>query len=224
MKTVKYGLCILVLMLRIVPAFAQESEEDMLRDLGMMGDYALGDLALNDIKRQNDPLLQLRRFFVEAKLPLTSAEERQLKTNIEATMKGLQSAKNDTDIRRANQAFTRNLFAALNPEQQTALRRYMNEQIMLRGGFPALKLLLENAQTPLTEDQQSQIIPLYKQFNDQADQLARQGNGNADKDQLEKLENQTLGNVVKILTPNQRKSLTAARLRNLNSTGKRPRN
>ncbi len=224
MKIVKYGLCILVLMLRIVPAFAQESEEDMLRDLGMMGDYALGDLVLNDIKRQNDPLLQLRRFFVEAKQPLTSAEERQLRANIDATMKALQSAKNDTDVRRANQAFSRNMFASLNPDQQATLRRYMNEQIMMRGGFPALKLLLDNAQTPLTEDQQNQIIPLYKQFNDQADQLARQGNGTADKDQLEKLESQTLGNVVKILTPAQRKSLAAARLRNLNSPGKPPRN
>src|SRR5215467_11080442 len=101
MKTVKYGLFILVLMIRIVPAFAQESEEDMLRDLGMMGDYALGDLALNDIKRQNDPLLQLRRFFVEAKLPLTSAEERQLRSAIDNAIQGLQGAKDDAAVRRA---------------------------------------------------------------------------------------------------------------------------
>ena len=222
MKTVKYGICVLILMFRIVPAFAQETEEDMLRDLGMMGDFALGDLALNDIKTQNDPLMQLKRFFGQAKLPLTSAEERQLRSTIDGTIKTLRSAKSDVDVRRANQAFTRNMFAVLTPVQQTALRRYMNEQVMMRGGFPALKLLLENAQTPLSEDQENQIIPLYKQFNAQVDQLSAQNNGNSDREQLEKLETQTLGSVVKLLTPAQRRSLASARLRSLNSTGKRP--
>src|SRR5215831_13513501 len=144
----KYGLCILVVMLQIGPALAQQPtgqpDEDTLRELGMMGSYALGDLALNDIKRQSDPLAQLKRFFVEAKLPLTSSEERQLRSAIDTAIQGLQGAKDDAAVRRANQGFTKNMFAALTPDQQTVLRRYMNEQIMLRGGFPALKLLLEN--------------------------------------------------------------------------------
>lgn len=225
MKFVKYGICVLfffVLTLKIVPAYAQETEEETLRDLGMMGTYALGDLALTDIRKQNDPLLQLKRFFIQVNLPLSSAEERQLGSEVDRAVKALRAAKDDTTVRRANATFNKNMFAVLSPDQQTALKRYINEQIMMRGGFAALKLILDDAKTPLTEDQQAQIEPLYRQFNQQADALTRESNGAPDKEKLDNLQSQTLGNVVKVLTPIQRRSLAASRLRGLSSRGKAP--
>jgi hypothetical protein len=214
MKNMKYAILVLILILRVVPAFAQAPEENVLRDLGMMGVYAEGDLALNDLK-QNDPLLQLRRFFSEAKLPLTSPEEKRLRASIDTTVKAIREAKDDATVRKANESFTKSMFAALTPDQQTTLRRYLNQQIMMRGGFPALKLILTNAQTPLTDEQETQISELYKQFNLQADQLAQASGGTPDKEKMDKLESQTLGNVVKLLTPAQRRSLASSRLRSL---------
>ena len=211
-------LCILLLMLPAVPVHAQESEADTLRGLGMYGDYALGDLAVTDIRRGNDPLQQLKRFFIEAKLPLTSAEERQLRKTIDSVIDALQKAKDDAGLRRANQEFSKSLFATLTPDQQTALRRYRNQQIMERGGFPALKLTLDNAQTPLTDEQETQITAIYKEFSQQADQLSRSSNGNPDKTQLDKLESEALGKVVKLLTPAQRRSLQASRLSTVNGS------
>ena len=62
----------LVLVLCAAPAFAQEAEESALRELGVFGIYSTGNLALRDIQRGNEPVQQLKRFFSEAKLPLTS--------------------------------------------------------------------------------------------------------------------------------------------------------
>jgi hypothetical protein len=202
---------ILAIVLGVVPALAQDPEEAVLRELGMGAIFADGNLALREIRRGNDPVQQLKRFFAQAKLPLTSAQERQLNTVLDSQIQMLQAAQNDDAVRRANQEFTRKSNEIFTAEQRAELRRYRTEQIMMRGGFPALRLTLENAQTPFTPDQEKQVQSVYDDFNRQVTQLSRDSKGTRDRDQLDKLENEALGRVVRLLTPAQRRALAAAR-------------
>src|SRR5262245_14795062 len=79
---------ILALLLSAAPAFAQDPEE-ALRELGMGGVFANGDLALRDIDTSTDPVQQLKRFFLEAKLPLNNDQVRRLDVIIEAQRKAM---------------------------------------------------------------------------------------------------------------------------------------
>jgi hypothetical protein len=174
--------------------------------------FADGNLALRQLQRGNDPVQQLKRFFAEAKTPLTSAQERQLNAVVDAQIKALLAAGDDPEaVRRTNQEFTRKSNEVYTADQRTALRRYRTEQIMMGGGFPALRLVLENAQTPLTPEQEKEVAQLYAEFNRHITQLARETKGVPDRAELDKLENEALGRVVRSLTPAQRKSLAASR-------------
>jgi hypothetical protein len=154
----------------------------------------------------------LKRFFAEAKSPLTSTQERQLNSIVDTQIKALVAAGEDQDaVRRANQEFARKSNEVYTAEQRTELRRYRTEQIMMRGGFPALRLVLENAQTPLTPEQEKQASQLYIDFNRQVTQLAPDSKGAPDRAELDKLENAALGKVVRLLTPAQRRALAASR-------------
>ena len=196
--------------------FAQELDEaEILRQLGMGGTFAMGNLALRDYQRGNDPVQQLKRFFREAKLPLTGAQERQLNAAVETQVKTLQALPSDQTneeaLRRANLEFTRKTNEILTADQRAELRRYRTEQIMMRGGFPALRFILENAQTPMTPEQEKQVQSLYEDFNRQVNQLARDAKGTPDRGQLDKLENEALAKVIRLLTPPQRRALATSR-------------
>jgi hypothetical protein len=174
--------------------------------------FADGNLALRQLQRGDDPVQQLKRFFIETRLPLTSQQERRLESIVDAQIKALQAAGGNEDaVRQANQEFTRKSNEVFTTEQRAELRRYRTEQIMMRGGFPALRLTLENAQTPLTPEQQKQAQALYSEFNRQVAQLARDSNGIPDRGDLDKLESEALGKVVRLLTPAQRRALAASR-------------
>ena len=209
----KIFVCVLALVLSGAPVFAQqEADESALRELGMFGVYALGDLALQEYQRGNDPVQQLKRFLSEAKQPLSSGQLKQLNSVVEAEVKAVEaSTKTEEVLRRLNLEYSRKVNDALTPDQRLTLRRYRNEQIMLRGGFPALKLILENAQVPFTGDQETKAQALYLEFNRQAGQLTRDAKGTPDRAQLDKLENESLGQVVRLLTPEQRRALAASR-------------
>src|SRR5215510_3871504 len=189
----KRHLSIVGLILFGVPLFAQDPEESVLRDLGMGAIFADGNLALRQLQRGDDPV-------------------RQLKTTVDAQIKALQAAgHNEEAVPQANQEFTRKSNEVFTTEQRAELRRYRTEQIMMRGGYPALRLTLENAQTPLTPDQEKQAQALYAEFNRQVAQLARASNGIPDRPDLDKLEGEALGKVVRLLTPAQRRALAASR-------------
>ena len=205
-------LSIVVLILFAAPAFAQDSEESALRDLGMGAIFADGNLALRQLQRGDDPVQQLKRFFNEANLPLTSQQERRLKSIVDAQIKALQAAgQNEDAVRQANREYTIKSNEVFTTEQRAELRRYRTEQIMMRGGFPALRLTLENAQTPLTSEQEKQAQTVYVDFNRQVAQLARGSNGIPDRADLDRLESEALGRVVRLLTPEQRRALAASR-------------
>jgi hypothetical protein len=208
----KYHAALLVFVLTAVPAFAQNAEEDAIRELGMFGVYSLGNLALNDIQRGNDPVQQMKRFFAQAKLPLTSLQEKSLTGLIDSEVKVLQTAgQNEDSVRRVNADYTKKLNELLNADQRAELRRYRAEQIMLRGGFPALKLVLENGNAPFNEDQEKQVQALYLEFNQKVNALVKDKQGNPDRAELSALEGQELGKVVRLLTPEQRRALAASR-------------
>jgi Spy/CpxP family protein refolding chaperone len=209
----KICVCFLTLVLSSAPVFAQQDgDESALRELGMFGVYSLGDLALQEYQRGNDPVQQLKRFFAAAKQPLSSVQEKQLNSIVEAEVKAVQASTQAEDaVRRLNLEYTRKVSAALTPEQRATLRQYRTEQIMMRGGFPALKLILENAQVPFTADQETKAQALYLDFNRQVGELARGSKGVPERTQLDKLEGESLGQVVRLLTPEQRRALAASR-------------
>ena len=208
----KRHLLIVAVILLAAPAFAQDPEESVLRELGMGAIFADGNLALRQLQRGDDPVQQLKRFFIEARLPLTSQQERRLKSIVDAQINALQAAgQNEDAVRLANQEFTKKSNEVFTTEQRGELRRYRTEQIMMRGGFPALRLTLENAQTPLTPEQERQAQALYAEFNRQVAQLARDSKGIPDRADLDKLESDALGKVVRLLTPPQRRALAASR-------------
>ena len=202
----------LVLIMSAAPVFAQDAEEAALREVGVFGVYSLGNLALADIQRGKEPVQQLKRFFSEAKLPLTARQEKQLTAVVDGAVKDLQAnAGNDDAARRINAEYMKKLNETLTPDQRAELRRYRVEQIMMRGGFQALKLIMENAQAPFTEDQEKQVQAVYVELSQQIGQLARDSKGNVDRSELLKLEGQQLRKVVGLLTPDQRKALIASR-------------
>jgi hypothetical protein len=82
---------------------------------------------------------------------------------------------------------------------------------MMRGGYQALRLIMENAQTPLNDEQEKQIQAIYVDFNRQIDQVNLNNKGTSSRVELDKLENEALGKVVRLLTPMQRRSLAASR-------------
>src|ERR1051325_9303533 len=208
----KRYLWVIAVVLGVTPVFAQDPEESALRELGMGALFADGNLALRELQRGNDPVQQLKRFFAEAKLPLTSSQEKQLNSAVDAQVNLLRAAANDADaVRRANQEFTKKSNEILSADQRAELRRYRTEQIMMRGGFPALRFILEIAQTPFSPEQEKQAQTLYEEFNRQVTQLSRDAKGTPDRAQLDKLEGEALGKVVRLLTPAQRRSLAAAR-------------
>ena len=203
---------VIVLVLATVPAFAQDSsEEAILRELGMGALFADGNLFLGQLQRGNDPVQQLKRFFAEAKLPLKGSQERELNAVVEAQMKALQVSQENDAVRKANVEFTRRSNEILTADQRAELRRHRTEQIMMRGGFPALRLTLENAQASLTPEQETKAEAVYIELNRSVDQLARSTKGLPDRGELDKLENDALGKVIRLLTPAQRKALATSR-------------
>src|SRR5262249_31321477 len=104
-SSMKHYTWIMALMLAaacVAPAFAQDPE-DSLRELGMGGIFAEGNLALRMVQRGDDPVQQLKRFFAQAKLPLTSAQQKQLTAILDIQIKALHDAgENEEAIRVAN--------------------------------------------------------------------------------------------------------------------------
>jgi hypothetical protein len=108
---------------------------------------------------------------------------------------------------RLNTELQDKVVAALKPEQQVALKKYQNDQIKKAGGFPALKLNMQEAGAALTADQETQIQAVYNDEDQQRRQLARESQGQPDKAKMDALTNATMLKVAKILSADQRKVL-----------------
>jgi hypothetical protein len=204
---------ILALLLSAVPAFGQvqDQEEAALRELGMGGIYASGNLALHNIEGESTPVQQLRSFFTSSGLPLSIDQERELQTVVERQQAAIEvSDHSPVAVRRVNIDHMRRIMSVLNPEQQLAWKNYRNEQIKSRGGFPALRLILDEAGTRLTPDQERQVQALYAALNQRVGKLTLESNGRPDLARLSAMENDQLIKVVQLLNADQRKALTAS--------------
>jgi Spy/CpxP family protein refolding chaperone len=203
---------VLALVLIPMPAVAQQDEEDTLFQLRIGAVFAEGNLALQHLQAENHPVQQMKRFLRDARLPLSSSQERELYAIVDAQITAVQaSPQNQEDLHRVNQEYTTKFYNVLTPDQRTSIRRYRTDQIMMYGGFPALKVILENAQIPLTTDQEQQVRALYDEFFQQYREMPRNAKGAPERTVLDKVENTALARVVRLLTPAQRKALAASR-------------
>ena len=112
------------------------------------------------------------------------------------------------EMRRINEELQSKVIGALKPEQQQAFQKYQADQIKKAGGFPGLRLTMEEAGTPLTPEQEVQIEPLYTALNQQIAQLRREGNGNPDPAKMGAANNDMILKLLKILNTNQKKTMT----------------
>jgi Spy/CpxP family protein refolding chaperone len=209
---------IFALLMSAVPSVAQDSDEAGLRDSNIGGQFALGNLTLRDtIKRVNDPVGQLKDFFTEARLPMTKEQERNVAAVVEAQQKDMQAILDhpadggsvDT-TRNLNQEYLKRVNTILTPEQQSAWRHYRVEQIRLRGGFPVLKLILEDAGVPLSADGEKSIQEIFENFAARRTRLT-ESNPNPGVAEIDRLVYAEFNRVVALLTPDQRRALQSSR-------------
>jgi hypothetical protein len=100
--------------------------------------------------------------------------------------------------------------AVLTTEQQDTWRHYRIEQIRLRGGFPALRQLLEGAGVPLAADQESSIQKIFENFDARRNRLST-SNPKPGVVELDGLVIAEFNRVVALLSSDQRKALQASR-------------
>jgi hypothetical protein len=99
----------------------------------------------------------------------------------------------------------------LNTEQQGLIKKLYKDQVKSRGGFDAIKLTMEDAGAPFSPEQIAQIQPLFDEQNRARAQLVKSSEGQPpDKGKLDQLQRDTLGRVLKLLTPAQRTALLAS--------------
>jgi hypothetical protein len=117
----------------------------------------------------------------------------------------------NAELKRINDDLVTNINAVLKPDQQAAFKKFRNDEIRKAGGFPALKLIMEEAGVAFTPEQEKQIQELYAEDARQRGQLMREAQGRPDPAKLDELEKGTLTKVARLLNPAQRKALLDSR-------------
>jgi hypothetical protein len=208
----RYVVWVLAFALGSTLAMAQDAEGPASNELGAFGIFSLGNLAVTDVQKAAEPLEQVKRFFSDVRMPLTSPQEKQLSAIVDTAVNKLrENGTDEAGVRRINGEYMKSLNGVLTADQRGELRRHRTEQIMLRGGFPALKLILEDANAPFSEDQEKNVHAVYDELNHQVDQMKRASSGPLDRAQVSRLQSEELGKVVRLLTPTQRRALFASR-------------
>ena len=115
------------------------------------------------------------------------------------------------ELKRINDDLVTNINAVLKPDQQATFKKFRNDEIRKAGGFPALKLVMEEAGAAFTPEQEAQIQELYAEDARQRGQLMRESQGRPDPAKLDELEKGTLTKVARLLNPAQRKALLDSR-------------
>jgi hypothetical protein len=117
----------------------------------------------------------------------------------------------EVEMRQMNDAlFTKIASApALDEKQQAVLTKMSRNQIKARGGFDALRVSMEDAGVPFTEQQLPQVQALFEEQKKSREALAKETQGTPDPAKLKQLETVTLTKVVGLLVPAQRTALLA---------------
>ena len=98
---------------------------------------------------------------------------------------------------------------ALSSTQQSVLTKMARTQIRARGGFDALRIAMEDAGSPFTEEQLPKVQALFEDQKNTRAELAKESQGTPDPAKLKQLERDTLTKVVGLLVPAQRTALLA---------------
>ncbi len=117
----------------------------------------------------------------------------------------------NAELRRINDDLVAKINAALKPDQQAVFKKFRNDEIKKGGGFPALKLVMEEAGASFTPEEEQQIQALYAEDARQRVQLMRESQGRPDPAKLDDLEKGTMAKVARLLNPAQRKALLDSR-------------
>jgi hypothetical protein len=117
----------------------------------------------------------------------------------------------EVEMRQMNDAlFTKvSSSPALTPGQQSVLTKMARAQIRSRGGFDALRIAMEDAGAPLSEEQLPKVQALFEDQKTARAALARESQATPDPAKLKQLERDTLTKVVGLLVPAQRTALLA---------------
>jgi hypothetical protein len=115
----------------------------------------------------------------------------------------------EVEMRQMNDAlFTKISTApALDEKQKSVLNRMSRDQIKSRGGYDALRISMEDAKAPFTDEQTPKVQALFEEQKKTRADLAKESQGTPDPAKLKQLERETLTKVVGILTPAQRTAL-----------------
>ena len=98
---------------------------------------------------------------------------------------------------------------ALNPTQQSVLTRMARTQIRARGGFDALRVAMDDAGAPFSEEQLPKVKALFEDQKKARADFVKESQGTPDPARLKQLERDTLTKVVGLLIPAQRTALLA---------------
>jgi hypothetical protein len=186
-----------------------------------------------------DPMDQVKTFLGKANIKLSGDQEKELRPQVEAALKEAQEATERlrpqgagegprggrgqrgpgpapnnplvAELRRINDDLVTKINAVLKPEQQAAFKKFRSDEIRKGGGFPALKLVMEEAGAPFTPEQEQQIQALYADETRQRMMLMRESQGRPDPAKLAELERGTMASVARLLNPAQRKALLDSR-------------
>src|SRR5262245_7193412 len=113
------------------------------------------------------------------------------------------------EMNRINAELQTKVLAALKPDQQAAFKKHQNDEIRKAGGFAALKLNMDEAGTPLTSDQETQLKALYAEHDQQRRELLRQNPADAAKIDTQ-LNADLAPKLLRILNAGQKKTLLDA--------------
>jgi hypothetical protein len=117
----------------------------------------------------------------------------------------------EVEMRQMNDALFTKIASspALDAKQQAVLTKMSRSQIRARGGYDALRISMEDAGAPFTEEQIPQVQALFEEQKKSRELLAKESQGTPDPAKLKQLETETLTKVVRLLVPAQRTALLA---------------
>jgi hypothetical protein len=110
---------------------------------------------------------------------------------------------------RQEEIYLAKLMPVLTAEQQAVWKKHQNDQIRAGGGYPALRLALEEAGAPPTAEQDMQLQAQFQAYNQQLREMRMAAGPGAvpDAAKAKEIETQHLAALVKLLNTEQRKAL-----------------
>ena len=183
---------------------------------------------------RRNPMEQVQNMLAEAGVPLSEQQQEALQEILQEQRRAFMESREQFRQRRregggnrrrdgggerrgafgggggVGEAMQEKIRSVLTAEQIAVWDNYRNDQIRRRGGYPALRLMLEEVGVPLTTVQQEQLQAEFRDYNRQRRLLRREGE-QAGPPKLKKLESQHLSKVIQVLDVEQRRALIQSR-------------